>query len=446
MTYMTEDVQALGGGVHMVAAGPCEPVADVLRRLTASLGAALTGIAVLRRSHASETEPVPSCSNTVKLCVEHKVAVLDADTVQLLALSSVVDEYAVTADGGLASVAQAAPLPAFLYQRGFVLQVSRNVQSVVVKSAAAQSSCTVMMIAPAAFQSNAQAAQDNAFMAPLSCLLGERAAEVTPSALTEHSELVAALTAAGVRVHVFSHTLAHGTPDAVFPNNWFMSAADGTLTLCPMRNPNRQAERRPDIVQWLHSRPGCKRLLDFTDGEKQIPPRIVEGTGSLVFDHVNSVAYMARSERSHEGLAREMSAALGFKQLVAFDAIDRGNAIYHTNVLLAIGTSVAVVCADAIPEEQRGGVMQALCAGGSREVVTITRDQMGAFCGNILEVRSARDGLPMMAMSTGAFNRFTEQQRAALLGHVSRLVHVQLDTIEYVGGGGVRCCIGELFH
>jgi hypothetical protein len=267
----------------------------------------------------------------------------------------------------------------------------------------------------------------------------------TQSALAEHAGLVAALTAAGVRVHVFSHSAAHGTPDACFPNNWFICASDGALALCPMRNPNRQAERRQDLVKWLQGRPGWKRLVDFTRSERESPPRVVEGTGSLVIDHLNSVAYMARSERSDEALAREIIAAVGIRQLVAFDAADSsGRAIYHTTVLLAIGTGVAVVCEEAIPVEQRSAVMHALAAGGTREVVAITHHQMRCFCGNILEVQAA--GLPALAMSTAAHNAFTAKQRATLLRHVARLVHAPLDTIERVGGGGVRCCIGELFH
>ena len=436
-------VHLLDDGTWLVPAGASETAGQALARAQHSVAGSPSTLAILRRSHAADGAPPPA--GVVRLLSRaHKVVAVATVVVQQPVLACVVDVYQVTANGTTVGpcVSHSVPLPEFLRSSGWSVRLCPHVAAnVEVSSAAAQSSGQVLMVAPAAFQSNSQAAEDNAFMAAD----GGDTRSTTNGALAEHAGLVAALTAAGVKVHIFTHSAAHGTPDACFPNNWFICASDGTLALCPMRNPNRQAERRQDLVQWLQGRPGCKRLVDLTSSERESPPRVVEGTGSLVIDHLNSVAYMARSERSDEALALEIIAAVGVKKLVAFDATDSsGRAIYHTNVLLAIGTGVAVVCAEAIPVEQRSAVVQALGAGGAREIVAITHDQMRCFCGNVLEVQAA--GVPVMAMSTAAHNAFTAEQKATMLRHVARLVHAPLDTIERVGGGGVRCCIGELFH
>ena len=433
-----------GGRTWLVPASANETAGQALTRAQShGVAGSPTTLAILRRSHAADGAAPPADVVRV-LSLGHKVVALATLVVQDAVQACVVDVYQVTGSTGVgACVAQGVPLPEFWRSQGWSVWLCPDVTAAPeVSSAAVQSSGHVLMVAPSAFQSNAQAAEDNAFMAAS----GGNGIDdgITAAALAEHAGLVAALSQAGVRVHVFSHSYQHGTPDAVFPNNWFAAAADGTLALFPMRNPNRAAERRQDLVAWLQGRPGWRRTLDWTATEREAPPRVVEGTGSLVIDHLHRTAYLCRSERSDEALAKAMAAELGLS-LLAFDATDSsGRAIYHTNVLLAIGTGVAVVCDEAIPEGQREGVVQALRAGGSREVVCITRQQMCSFCGNVLEVQAA--GLPVLAMSTAAHRAFTGEQKAVLLRHVARLVHAPLDTIERVGGGGVRCCIGELFH
>jgi len=296
-------------------------------------------------------------------------------------------------------------------------------------------------------------------------------------------------------VHLFSHDEAHGTPDAAFPNNWFSVPPPGdTLVLWPMKCPNRRRERRPDLVAFLESRPGWRRTIDLTAHEER--QRFLEGTGSVVFDHVARVAFVAVSERSDQALAAEALAGLGYA-VVAFRATDGAGApIYHTNVLMAVGTRVAVWCAEAVedPAERAAvaaalvGAPPSLAAEGAprappaievdrgaadpgveagsgtgvasasepcaRTVVAITRAQMAEFCGNILEVATGQGGsdalgsvsLPALAMSSRAFAAFTEDQRAVLKAAVpGGLLHAAIPTIEAVGGGGVRCCIAELF-
>jgi hypothetical protein len=312
----------------------------------------------------------------------------------------------------------------------------------------------------------------------------------------EYAALHATLAGAGVCVRLFGHAARHATPDACFPNNWFSLCA-GVLTLYPMKCPNRAAERRADIIAQVKAHPGATRLLDLTDAEQRTPRVALEGTGSLVFDHLRRVAYMARSERSDDALAARACDALGFSRLHAFDAADEAgrpvcecprvrmawlpcchvhpccmlHACHllsmlsladtasmliaalrcarcaradHTNVLLSVGTGFAVVCVEAVPDAaQRTALLASLAAAG-REVVTITHAQMGAMCGNVLELRDAH-GLPVLAMSTRAHDGFTMEQRTALRRHTAQLLHAGVHTLEEVGGGSVRCCIAELF-
>lgn len=311
------------------------------------------------------------------------------------------------------------------------------------ESSAVQSTRDVLMVAPTAFASNAQAAADNTFMAA-AARDGALPLGVRDAVLDEYAGLHSVLTNAGVRVRLFAHTEAHGTPDAVFPNNWF-SLSGGVLVLYPMKCSNRAAERRDDIVAQLRALPSVARVLDLSEAERGAPPAALEGTGVLVLDHLRRVAYMARSERSDDSLAHRAAAELGFERVHAFDATDdAGRPVYHTNVMLAIGTGFAVVCADAVADEvQRAALLEALALGG-REVVRISRAQMGAMCGNVLELRNAH-GLPVLALSSRAHSAFDAAQRAALLRHTAELLHAPVDTLEAVGGGSVRCCLAELF-
>ena len=320
------------------------------------------------------------------------------------------------------------------------------------------------MLAPTAFESNAQAADDNAFMTATAAAARDG---VRAAVLAEHAALYAALTRAGVRVQLFAHAAQHGTPDAVFPNNWF-SLSHGALALYPMRCPNRAAERRPELVAWLRAQPCARRELDLTDAERATPPAALEGTGSLVLDHVLAVAYMARSERSDAALAQRAADFLGFRELHAFDATDaQGRPVCawpdaaprtcvrariahcspcadHTNVVMSVGTGFAVVCDEAVEDAAQRAALLASLRRGGRDVVCISRVQMGAMCGNVLELRDAA-GLPLLALSQRAHDAFTAAQRATLLRHVVQLLAVRIDTLEEVGGGSVRCCLGELF-
>uniref|UniRef100_A0A061RZ36 Amidinotransferase n=1 Tax=Tetraselmis sp. GSL018 TaxID=582737 RepID=A0A061RZ36_9CHLO len=315
---------------------------------------------------------------------------------------------------------------------------------------ALQSSNEVLMVAPTAFTFNQQAAQDNYFMNSMEDKSGT---SVTQQVCREFAGLYHQLNeVAGVKVQLFSHGEEHGTPDACFPNNWFSthpageaggSVGERTLVLYPMKCPNRAAERRDDMKALLSTK-GYTRVLDLTAEEKSTSPAYFEGTGVLVNDRINGVAYVALSERAHPRLAEKWVEAMGYRDLVTFHATDaEGHPVYHTNVMMAVGTDVAIVCAESVDDPvEREHLLASLRK--THAVVEITRAQMGALCGNALEVVDGR-GLPAMAMSTQAYNAFTADQRATILRHCASIIHAPIDTIERIGGGGVRCTLGEIF-
>ncbi|MEW5308120.1 MAG: hypothetical protein WDW38_000101 [Sanguina aurantia] len=313
-----------------------------------------------------------------------------------------------------------------------------------------QSTNTILMVSPTAFGFNEQAAQDNSFMHVASA--PGAGSELTRTVLREYAGLHHALTeVAGVQVEMYEHHLSHGTPDAVFPNNWFSTHAEGegdgkvgeaTMVLYPMKCPNRSAERRVETIQSLRSRFDYSKLVDMSGEEAN--KKYFEGTGVLVLDRINGTAYVDLSERADAGLAADWVEKIGYSNLVTFRSSDlRGSSVYHTNVMMAIGTGVAIVCAESVKDDrERQHLLASLRK--THEVVEISLKQQDSLCGNALEVEGGK-GLPLMAMSTQAYRAFTDDQLRVIRRHVQDIVHAPIDTLERVGGGGVRCTLAELF-
>lgn len=306
-----------------------------------------------------------------------------------------------------------------------------------------QSANECLMVVPSAFCSNEQAARDNHFMASTS--EGMSALEIRERAVAEHKSLCDGLRSLGMKINLFSHDENHGAPDSVFPNNWHQ-LREGKLKLFPMKDENRRRERREDIIDFLKMKhPGIvvdDSLLRF---ERQDPPKFLEGTGSLVVDHENRIAYVALSERAHTDVVQQHCADENLTPIM-FTAVDaKGRTIYHTNVMMAVCTDVAIVCAASIADEsERRRVLDALKLKPGREIIDITHDQVDAFCGNVLEVRTA-SGASALALSARALAAFNPDQRAVLDRIFDRLVVADFDIIERIGGGGVRCAIAEHF-
>jgi hypothetical protein len=299
-----------------------------------------------------------------------------------------------------------------------------------------QSAGTVLMVRPASFGFNPQTAASNAFQSSAAMSDAEAPARV----LAEFDAMAEALGRAGVNVVVAEDTRDPVKPDAIFPNNWVSFHADGTVALYPMLAPNRRLERRDEIVEQV-VRGGFRvsRTVDLTHREQE--NKYLEGTGSVVLDRRHRIAYACVSPRTDLDVMGEFAQLLDY-DLVAFDAQDgAGQAIYHTNVLMAIGSGFAVVCgASIMAEAPRDAVFSKLRDTG-HEVVDISLAQMQEFAGNVLELASPRGNV--LAMSDRALRSFNPNQLRALESH-AELLAVPIPTIERLGGGGVRCMLAEV--
>src|SRR5277367_5870107 len=301
-----------------------------------------------------------------------------------------------------------------------------------------QSAGTVLMVRPASFGFNPQTAASNAFQQGPT---GDESGSVQSTVLREFDAAASALERAGVEVLVASDSEEPHKPDAIFPNNWVSFHRDGTVALYPLMAPNRRAERREEILEQV-VRAGAfhvSRTVDLTHRETE--DKYLEGTGSVVLDRTHRVAYACSSPRTDLDVLGEFAQQLDY-DLVTFDAQDSaGRAIYHTNVLMAVGAGFAVVCGESIGSlESREAVFSRL-SGTRHDIIDIGREQMESFAGNILELDGAKGNI--IALSTTALNSLTSEQRRKLETHAT-LVPASIPTIERLGGGGMRCMLAEV--
>jgi hypothetical protein len=302
----------------------------------------------------------------------------------------------------------------------------------------------VLMICPVCFGFNPETAATNVFQREGS----EDAAAVRAQARAEFERLAQALSSEGVEVCEVEDTAQPPKPDAVFPNNWVSFHADGTVVLYPMASASRRAERRSEVIDAVLRRLNFKvaRLLDLTHHEKQ--GRFLEGTGSLVLDHTERVAYACASPRTHPELVAEWAREMRYEPVI-FEAADRqGIPLYHTNVLMCIGARCAVVGTEAIAPGDRARVLERLRASG-REVIEIGQEAIAAFAGNMLELGTWDEALGdsrVLVMSESARRALSPGQYQRLSGATDLVLAVPIPTIETAGGGSVRCMIAEVFR
>ncbi len=301
-----------------------------------------------------------------------------------------------------------------------------------------QLSSSVLMIRPARFESNPQTAASNRF---------QRKTDASPdeqqqSALAQFNDLVSDLRANGIEAIIVEDTSEPHTPDSIFPNNWVSFHADGRVVLYPMEADNRRTERRMDIVESLDTAHGFQvsEIVDLSHHEQA--GHFLEGTGSMVLDRVNRIAYACLSSRTQLDVLGDFAQRLDY-DVVAFDAVDRdGVPIYHTNVLMNVGEELAVICDGAIArDDQRAAVLQRLHETG-HDVVALNYDQLDAFAGNMLELRN-KDGDRMLAMSQQAYDSLDKKQRCLLRDNGS-IITTAIDDIENSAGGSVRCMLAEI--
>lgn len=301
---------------------------------------------------------------------------------------------------------------------------------------------SVLMIRPVAFRMNEQTIENNYFQKELSGMLP---AAVNAKAQQEFDALVSQLESVGIDVVVVEDTLEMDTPDSVFPNNWISFHENGDIVLYPMFAENRRAERREDILDILEEKGFLiDNVIDFTSAEED--GIFLEGTGSLVLDRVNSIAYCALSPRSDEELFIEFCEDFDYAPVLfeAFHTVDGvKELIYHTNVMMSIGEHFAIICADMIADKkERKMVLDTLRTNG-KELILISEKQVECFAGNLLELSGA-DDKKFIVMSTTAFEALNQNQIAQLEKHGS-ILSANLKTIETCGGGSARCMMAEIF-
>lgn len=297
---------------------------------------------------------------------------------------------------------------------------------------------TILMVRPAHFGYNAQTAGNNAFQTNDPAFSPE---EISARAQEEFDAFVSKLRAAGVQVIVIDDTDEPLKHDAVFPNNWFSTHTDGSIITYPMYAPMRRLERREDVISKLQQRYGYNKRIALENREEE--DRFLEGTGSLILDRDNKIVYACRSIRTDEGLLDEFALWMGYRKLL-FESYDaNGLPIYHTNVMMALGTNFCVICLDTITDAvQRREVTDQLAATG-KDIIAITVEQMEAFAGNMLQVKGSLDET-YLVMSEQAYKSLSEDQVRQLELH-TRLLYSPLDTIESYGGGSARCMMAEIF-
>lgn len=294
----------------------------------------------------------------------------------------------------------------------------------------------VLLVRPKHFTCNTETALDNHYQVSSTSHTPQ---ELEAEALNEFDNLVHALSSAGIGVHVQEDSDEVVLPDAVFPNNWFSTHSDGTVVLYPMKAVSRRRERRPEIVSFLRAR--YENLVDLSTHEEE--GHFLEGTGSLVLDRKDKVAYACLSQRTSEALAQTWAQKLGYV-LCVFEASDHESGpIYHTNVMMSVGSDWAAVCAEAVHDsKQRSALLKRLESSG-KKLFLLTHEAVRHYCGNILELQT-EDRRRIIALSQSAFNALPCDLRSFFMERAT-LVSSAIPTIEKYGGGSVRCMIAELF-
>lgn len=297
-----------------------------------------------------------------------------------------------------------------------------------------QTTSHILMIRPVDFKFNEQTAGNNKFQQ------ASEQSEVQQQALQEFDGFVKILRDNGVEVTVIDDTLEPATPDSIFPNNWVSFHEDGSVFLYPMFSENRRLERRKEILECLEKSFEISAINDLSFYEDA--NIFLEGTGSMVLDRANKIAYACLSVRTEVEAFNNFCQLAGYKSVI-FNAVDSANfPIYHTNVMMCIGDKFAVICLDSIPNVyERDFVQKALGLSG-KEIIKISLDQMNHFAGNMLQIRNDQNE-SLLVMSEQAFKVLNEAQVKSLSKY-AKLIYAPIYTIEQNGGGSARCMLAEV--
>ena len=305
-----------------------------------------------------------------------------------------------------------------------------------------QTTNTILMVRPANFRMNEQTAVNNYYQQELSGMLP---ASVNTKAQEEFDAFVEKLEAVGVAVVVVEDTKEPNTPDALFPNNWISFHENGDVAIYPMFAENRRLERREDVLEVLEEKGfSIENVIDYSEAEEE--EIFLEGTGSMILDRQNRKAYCALSPRADEELFIEFCEDFEFTPVIfeANQTVDgQREAIYHTNVMMCVAETFAVVCLDSIDDKKEKKNLLKHLKSDKKEVIAISEEQVTQFAGNMLQVRGNNDER-YLVMSTSAYESLTNQQLKNLEKH-TKIVHSSLQTIETCGGGSARCMMAEVF-
>ena len=301
-----------------------------------------------------------------------------------------------------------------------------------------QATSRILMIRPVNFGFNTETAESNAFQ---DIKLAAQTKDIAQEdARREFDEMTRQLQAMGVDIMLYDDTETPYTPDSIFPNNWVSFHASGTVVLYPMQAENRRLERRHEIIDDLATRFHVSKIVDLTYFEQE--GKYLEGTGSLVLDRMHRVAFACLSPRTHPDVLAEFSQQTGYRT-VSFHAADAGGkAIYHTNVLMCIADTFAVVCLSAISDPDERLMVRQELEGLGKRIIDISPEQMASFAGNMLMVKT-RKGQKLLVMSTRAYKSLTAKQ-IDLLDDYATPLHFDLSMIEGNGGGSARCMMAEV--
>ena len=293
----------------------------------------------------------------------------------------------------------------------------------------------LLMVRPYQFYFNQQTAANNFFQSDIDI---ENANEL---ALAEFDTMVEQLRAHQIKVNVVQDTKDPSTPDAIFPNNWVSTHHNGTLCLYPMFAENRRAERKSTVINFLHSNYKIQDVLDLTELEKE--GTFLEGTGSMVLDHQNKIAYGCLSERLDKATFTNWCHKMQFKPITFKAVDDKAQPIYHTNVMMCVGNQFVVICLESIPNELEKQILLECFLQTNKEVITISQDQMNHFAGNMLQVFDMHEK-PHLIMSEQA-HRSLEPAQVKNLEKYNPILPVSIPTIEALGGGSTRCMMAEIY-
>ena len=291
------------------------------------------------------------------------------------------------------------------------------------------------MIRPYRFYPNPETAQDNAFQQTVE---GADVADLSVVAQSEFDSAVQQLRDAGVIVHVVDDTAAPEKPDAVFPNNWLSTHHDGRIALYPMYSELRRPERRDDVIDELRKYYHVSAVVDYSTSESD--GHSLEGTGSLVLDHPYQVAYASLSQRTHPEPLRRFCEDFGYEPVTFRSVSETGQPIYHTNVMMCIGSEFALIGLDSIPDAVERQILQERLEENGREIIALTQKQIASFAGNAIELDNGREKLLVMSsrgVASLSKNQLNSTERYA------RVLPLTLPTIE-LAGGSARCMLATI--